>query len=344
MQRWWVQVTMGKVDTWARTIHYEETLALSLKQEKFSNTSNIQTHCFSDAIFTGYGQVLYLSQTNGKGDIHCPFRMGKVRLVPLAVTVPRLEVNAAVLSVRTGTMAESELDEEIDDCTYWTDSSTVLKYLNNSQNRYKILVGDRVQTIRDNTQPVQWRYVESGAYPADDTSKRLDATCLTEQHRWIYGLEFCGNHKTCGLNLMLTSRFQITILKKKKLSVLLHLLGIVVLSLKISFNDGLTFPTDIVSRKPLHVCCRYNTIIQVPQQQQRKHRITTTSSKRTVTSQDLQNVEIIILKVVQAAVFTEEIATLKVLETNQADRATAKRKKTEFILRSQVHYFAATHF
>lgn len=44
--------------------------------------------------------------------------MGKVRLVPLAVTVPRLEVNAAVLSVRTGTMAESELDEEIDDCTY----------------------------------------------------------------------------------------------------------------------------------------------------------------------------------------------------------------------------------
>jgi len=111
------------------------------KPENFGMVTKVQIHSFSDASLSGYGKVSYLRQINNKGDIHCAFLMGKARLAPLkTVTIPRLELTAAMLSVRIGTMREAELDHDIDDHTYWTDSTNVLKYLNNSRNRYKMFV------------------------------------------------------------------------------------------------------------------------------------------------------------------------------------------------------------
>ncbi|XP_020900514.1 uncharacterized protein LOC110239149 [Exaiptasia diaphana] len=115
--------------------------------------------------------------------------MGKSRLVPLkAVTIPHLELTAAVLAVRIGAMLYRELDVRIDDSTYWTDSTTVLKYLNNAQNRYKIFIANRVKTILATSTVEQWRYVEGSSNLADDTSRGLEPTDLDK--RWITGPEF----------------------------------------------------------------------------------------------------------------------------------------------------------
>ena len=100
-----------------------------LKPKNFGTVVSRQIHIFSDASSTGYGQVTYLRMENERGDIHCAFLMGKARVAPVkTMTIPRLELTAATVSVRVGEMIARELDEPVESKIVWTDSTTVLKY------------------------------------------------------------------------------------------------------------------------------------------------------------------------------------------------------------------------
>ena len=71
--------------------------------------------------------------------------MGKARLVPIkAVTIPRLELTAATVSVRLGEILKKEPDETFDTVQYHTDSVTVLRYISNEQKRFQVFVANRV--------------------------------------------------------------------------------------------------------------------------------------------------------------------------------------------------------
>ena len=75
----------------------------SLKPTNFGKVISRQIHSFSDARLTGYGQETYPRNTNEKGDIHCAFLMGKVRVAPVkTTTTPRLELTTAAVSVWVG--------------------------------------------------------------------------------------------------------------------------------------------------------------------------------------------------------------------------------------------------
>ena len=104
----------------------------------------------------GYGSVAYLRLSDDRNHVHCSFLMGKARLTPIkAVTIPRLELTAATVSVRLAQMLKKELDDEPDDIKYHTDSTTVLRYIGNDQRRFQVFVANRVQTIRDFSSPAQ---------------------------------------------------------------------------------------------------------------------------------------------------------------------------------------------
>ena len=87
-------------------------------------------------------------------------------------------------------MIRRELDVPIDSETFWTDSTTVLKYLRNETRRFQVFVANRVQAIRDETVPTQWRFVNSKCNPADDASCGLKGCELSTQQRWIRGPDF----------------------------------------------------------------------------------------------------------------------------------------------------------
>ncbi len=128
----------------------ELSLDRCLRPENFGTVVSQQIHSFSDASSMGYGQVSYLGQHNDLGQIHCAFLMGKARCAPVKqITIPRLELTAAVLSVRVANMLVKEVDDTPDDLFYWTDSTTVLKYVINDKARYKCLwqiVSKRLET------------------------------------------------------------------------------------------------------------------------------------------------------------------------------------------------------
>lgn len=114
--------------------------------------------------------------------------MGKSRLAPIKpVTIPRLELSAAVVATRLEKISRGELSPSINQSFFWTDSTCVMRYLENRDRRFQTFVANRVATIHDASSPSQWRYVNTQFNPADDASRDVSADSL---QRWIHGPEF----------------------------------------------------------------------------------------------------------------------------------------------------------
>ena len=152
----------------------------------------MELHHFSDASTKGYGQCTYLRLVDTNHRIHCSLVMGKSRVAPMKITtIPRLELTAALVSARVGNMVKAELkcEEDITD-TYWTDSKVVLGYIANEARRFQVFVGNRVQAIRNKTQPSQWRHVRSEDNPADEASRGVNSEELMSTSKWLRGPDF----------------------------------------------------------------------------------------------------------------------------------------------------------
>ena len=151
---------------------------------------SVELHHFSDASFKGYGQCSYLRLINQDHKIHCSFVIGKARVTPLkSVTVPRLELTAAVVSVRVSEQLRRELDVNITNEVFWTDSKVVLGYIANDVKRVHVFVANRVQEIQEKSSVKQWRYVDTKSNPADDASRGLRPRELSKS-KWITGPDF----------------------------------------------------------------------------------------------------------------------------------------------------------
>ena len=90
-----------------------ESLADSVvfKPPEFGEVKNCEIHVFSDASLHCYGSCCYLRLINCKDKIHCSLVIGKARVASIkAVAIPRLELTAAVLSVRLCQMVQKELN------------------------------------------------------------------------------------------------------------------------------------------------------------------------------------------------------------------------------------------
>ena len=150
----------------------------------------MEFHHFSDASHNGYGQCSYLRLTDSKDRIHCLLAMSKSLIAPLKpVTKPRLELTAAVVASKIGCVLRKELEYEEVKETYWTDSKTVLGYINNDARRFHVFVGNRVQEIRDKTSPEQWHYIGTKENPADVASRGSSVQELIDNSLWWNGPE-----------------------------------------------------------------------------------------------------------------------------------------------------------
>ncbi|XP_071787377.1 uncharacterized protein [Asterias amurensis] len=98
----------------------------------------VTAHHFADASESGYGSVSYLRLENDVGEVKCSFLMSKSRLALFKqVTIPRMELTAATVAVRVDHMIKRELAIEVDDTYFWTDSTSVLWYINSGTTRFK---------------------------------------------------------------------------------------------------------------------------------------------------------------------------------------------------------------
>ncbi len=153
---------------------------------------------FSDASTLAIAAVAYLRVIDSNGQPHVGFVMGRSKLAPFpAHTVPRLELCAAVVAVELMELIKGEIDLELHNIHFYTDSRIVLGYIHNVTRRFYMYVANRVACIREATQPSQWHYVCSEQNPADHASRFVTAAHLPLTN-WFSGPDFLRECRPVG--------------------------------------------------------------------------------------------------------------------------------------------------
>ena len=162
-----------------------------IKPHMFEKIVETSLHHFSDASEKGYGQCSYIRLKNDEGKIHCSLLVGKFKVTSKKfLSIPRLELTAAVLSVKMACLIRKELNFGNIAEKFWTDSQVVLAYIRSTTKRFKVFVANRVQKIQEHSDVNQWNYVKGKDNPADDASRGLDPRKETSSSRWFTGPAF----------------------------------------------------------------------------------------------------------------------------------------------------------
>lgn len=102
---------------------------------------NLQLHLFSDASEKAYAAVAYF-RFKSNNLYRTSFVTGKTRVAPLKnLTIPRMELQAAVLASRLAATILKECDMPIEEVFFWCDSTIVLSWIRSEAKRFKMYVG-----------------------------------------------------------------------------------------------------------------------------------------------------------------------------------------------------------
>ncbi|XP_058456935.1 uncharacterized protein LOC131434288 [Malaya genurostris] len=130
--------------------------------------TQVQMHTFVDASENGFAAVVYLRFQN-ESTIECCLVGAKTRVAPLKfLSIPKSELQAAVLGVRLADTMAKPLAIKIKQCFFWTDSRDVLCWLNSDHRRYSQFVAFRVSEILETTNVHEWQWVPTRQNVADD--------------------------------------------------------------------------------------------------------------------------------------------------------------------------------
>ncbi len=174
--------------TWMRELTELTKHPIPRRLVNSSKTFSLQVHGFSDASTKAYGAVVYLRAVYKDSTSSCNIVVARSRVAPVKpVTVPRLELTAAVLLARLLTSVISDLSIPIENCYAWTDSSIVLSWLRHAPETLKTYEANRVMTILGILSRGQWRHVRGEDNPADLPSRGALTSELINSELWSHG-------------------------------------------------------------------------------------------------------------------------------------------------------------
>ena len=84
-----------------------------------------------------------------------------------SLSIPRLEIQAAVLGARIKLTNTEQVDFQIDSITLYSDSKVELNCISNSSRKFLPFVVNRLNEIRTNTETKQWKYIPGKLKPSD---------------------------------------------------------------------------------------------------------------------------------------------------------------------------------
>lgn len=156
-----------------------------------NNPKFIELHCFSDASEQAYGACIYVRSIDSNNQPHVRLMCSKTKVAPLKViTVPRLELCGAVMSARLAKKVELSLEAQLNNVTFWTDSTIVLGWLKMMPSSLKTFVANRVCEIQELSNNHKWKHVPTKDNPADIASRGMLPSQLINCKQWWYGPEW----------------------------------------------------------------------------------------------------------------------------------------------------------
>lgn len=160
--------------TWIRTIKEAENLSIP-RCITYGNVEYIELHTFVDASDKAFAAGVYARSTNQYGSC-VRLIAGKARVAPIkGLSIPRLELQAAVLGTRLANLISKELRLKISKTYFWSDSQTVLSWIKKIHVKLHPFVVHRIGEI----------FLPSEKNPADAATKMTSYKTI-----WLNGPEF----------------------------------------------------------------------------------------------------------------------------------------------------------
>ncbi|GFX91474.1 DUF1758 domain-containing protein [Trichonephila clavipes] len=151
-------------------------------------TIRIEIHGFSDASERAYAAVVYIKCFNESGQSQTRLLCRKSRAAPLkTLTIPRLELSAALLLSRLVKKVGPILQLPIHKICMWTDSTIALAWIKTEPHKLKTFVSNRVAKIQTLSEDCHWKHVSSKNNPADLISRVCNVDELLENEMWFSG-------------------------------------------------------------------------------------------------------------------------------------------------------------
>ncbi|XP_055850516.1 uncharacterized protein LOC129915080 [Episyrphus balteatus] len=148
---------------------------------------NIQLHTFTDASENAYAAVSYF-RVQWQNNIDVTIVSAKAKVAPQRpISVPRLELQAAVLGARLAKYISTSHKFQISQQFFWTDSKTVLSWLRGDPRNYQQFVMFRIAEILDTSEAAEWRWLPSKLNIADKATKNKSAPEFNNESEWFGG-------------------------------------------------------------------------------------------------------------------------------------------------------------
>nr|XP_049693327.1 uncharacterized protein LOC126053911 [Helicoverpa armigera] len=156
-----------------------------------------ELHVLCDASEQAYAAVAYWRMPNKDGAADVVLVAAKAKVAPRkAQTIPRLELQAAVIGARLAEAIRKEHRLNITRTVYWTDSTTVVHWIQHDARRYTPFVAHRLGEIAELTSKEEWRWLPTQLNVADDATRLTDAP-IGASDRWFQGPSFLQSGEHC---------------------------------------------------------------------------------------------------------------------------------------------------
>ncbi|XP_045542800.1 uncharacterized protein LOC123723621 [Papilio machaon] len=154
--------------------------------------NHVELHAFADASQTAYAAAVYVKARDEKGNYNVNLVTARTRVAPVEkeVSIPRLELCAALLAAQLISEVSQVLKVSKENLYAWSDSTVVLAWLRGEPSRWTTFVSNRVSEILTMMDRDQWNHVGTRFNPADCASRGLPAEDLKENMLWWHGPEW----------------------------------------------------------------------------------------------------------------------------------------------------------
>ncbi|XP_071581890.1 uncharacterized protein [Temnothorax nylanderi] len=154
----------------------------------FQTTDDLEIHGFSDASSKAIAAVVFIRSVSKEGYVTVQLVASKTKVAPLKkLTIPRLELAAAVLLVKLIVQILSVLERHGIPIFGWIDSEVARTWITNHPSRWKEFVQNRVCFIQETLPQVLWKLTPGNQNPADLATRGLSPAQLMEHVEWWTG-------------------------------------------------------------------------------------------------------------------------------------------------------------
>lgn len=143
---------------------------------------------FCDASPVAYGCVIFIRTVQADSIVKVSLLIAQSKVSPTHnVTLPRLELCAAVLLSKCIAFVQDTYCSRIDQIYALSDSMITLSWINSSTQKWKAYVSNRVSQIQAKVPSSNWYFVPGKENAADCASRSLTPSMLLKNSSWFVG-------------------------------------------------------------------------------------------------------------------------------------------------------------